>query len=122
MLEWLFGISSLIDFNHECDCGFAVVRVWLTHILARDTIQQFEIGIPTTFHHATPELRFAVWIFEINDGDGNPRVSRCIASLYGALVRAHDEMIVLATDPHWRTVRRAIAHDGCKVGKVAAVN
>ena len=118
MLEWLFGISSLIDFNHECDCGFAVVRVWLTHILARITIQQFEIGIPTTFHHAAPELRFAVWIFEINDematrGFGasccvplpNPRPCK----------RSND---CPRDRPRWSTVRRAIAHDGREVGKL----
>jgi len=122
MLERLFGISSLIDFNHECDCGFAMVRVWLAHILARDSIEQLEISIPAAFHHMAAKLRFAVWIFEVNYGDGNPRVAGGIAGLYRTLVCADDEMIVLATDPNWRTVRRAIAHDGCEVGKVAAVN
>ena len=78
--------------------------------------------ISTAFHYAAAELRFAVWIFEINDGDGNPRVACSVAGLYRTLVRANDQMIVLATDPDWSTVRRAIAHDGREVGKVAAVN
>ena len=122
MLERFFGISNLIDFNHECDCGFAVVRIWLAYILPRDAIEQLEISISTAFHYAAADLRFAVWIFEIDDGDGNPRVACSVAGLYRTLVRANDQMIVLATDPDWSTVRRAIAHDGREVGKVAAVN
>ena len=57
MLERFFGISNLIDFNHECDCGFAVVRIWLAYILPRDAIEQLEISISTAFHYAAAELR-----------------------------------------------------------------
>src|SRR5215469_15877641 len=112
VLERLFGIPRLINFNHERNRRFAVVRIWLANILARDSVQQLEIGVPAPFHHSAAELRFAVRILEIKDGNGNPRVAGSIPGLHRTSVRADDEMVAFATDPNWRAVRRAIEHDG----------
>lgn len=84
----------------------AVVRIRLAHILAGYSVEQHEVGVAATFHHAAAQLRFAVLTLQVNNRDRNPRVTGRFTGLHRRLLRADDQTVALAADPYWRAVRR----------------
>src|SRR5262245_10303624 len=79
-------------------------------------------GSWTPLDHLAAELHLLVWIVEVYDRQGYPRIAARVASLQRCLTRTHQEPIALAANPDGHALGRPVRHQGGEVREIRPVD
>jgi hypothetical protein len=80
----------------------------LTGVFARYRIKNPQIRIGPAFGNAPAQLRFAVWVIQIDDRERNPRIASRVLSFQRSFACTNDDSVCLTSypDPEWTEASR----------------
>ena len=99
MLERLFRVVNVIGFDDQRDRNVFTVGPGLSDVLLGHSVDVFEIRVAAALDDTPANLRFRVGIVEINQRDGDARITLRVAAFYRAVVRCDKKAIAFTPDP-----------------------